>query len=242
MKGGSFKKFFNNIAHNQFVLYVLFGLTLLNLVGYLLQNNLAAIVTFLVIGYATTYFSKNMVNVLLTAIIATNLLAYMGFLKKLDILEGLENQNDSHNSDNSSKKSKTSKKSVQSTKSPDDNSEDSEETDDIFILEEEEPKTQTSKTNKSKTSAFENYNDDLTGETPNVDYAKTVESAFDNLEKILGSDGLDKMTDQTARLASKQEHLIKAMNKMEPLMNSAQKMLNQLQGSFLGGMLGKEDQ
>ena len=93
---------------------------------------------------------------------------------------------------------------------------------------------------KNTTSGFSNLNDDpdLTGSGAKVDYAGTVERAFDNLEKILGSDGIKKMSDDTARLAEKQESLVNAMKNMQPLMDNAQKMLKTIEGTPFAGMIG----
>ena len=93
---------------------------------------------------------------------------------------------------------------------------------------------------KNGPSGFSNLNDspDLTGSGAKIDYAGTVERAFDNLEKILGSDGIKKMSNDTARLADKQESLVSAMKNMQPLMQNAQKMLKSLEGTPFAGMVG----
>ena len=77
-----------------------------------------------------------------------------------------------------------------------------------------------------------------------VDYAKTVENAYDSLEKILGGDGMKKMTGQASKLASQQEGLLKAVEKMEPMMKMAEGMMQKLDsgGNFsklLGGLSKK---
>ncbi|GAG28895.1 unnamed protein product, partial [marine sediment metagenome] len=56
------------------VLYVVLFLAVTNMFGYLLLQNFDAIVFFLVVGFLTSYFSKNMIVVMLVAMISTNFL------------------------------------------------------------------------------------------------------------------------------------------------------------------------
>ena len=73
---------------------------------------------------------------------------------------------------------------------------------------------------------------------PTMNYKGTVENAFNSLEEILGSDGMNKMSADTAKLADKQDQLIEAMNKMGPMMETAQTMMNTLKGFDIGNLLG----
>jgi hypothetical protein len=54
------------------VLYASFFFAIITAANYLLRNNLEAIGIFIIIGFLTTYFSKNMIVVLLTTTILTN--------------------------------------------------------------------------------------------------------------------------------------------------------------------------
>ena len=65
----------DKVLNDKNVLYVVFVLAILNLLGYLLTNNLEAIVFFLMVGFLSTYFSKNMIIVLIIAMISTSLFA-----------------------------------------------------------------------------------------------------------------------------------------------------------------------
>ena len=102
MKGLNMKSLTTNknvklLTHNKFVLYILLAITLVNLITYLGQNNLCAIILFLIIGLVTTKYSKNMVLVLLASIVLTNILVKMGFLGMLGLKEGNENMDASGN-------------------------------------------------------------------------------------------------------------------------------------------------
>ena len=89
MKFGSIQKKIISLTHNKIVLYLLLAFALFNLMSYLGQNNLGAIVLFLIIGFGSTCYTKNMVLVLLMAIFATSLLLNMGFLKLFVMREGM---------------------------------------------------------------------------------------------------------------------------------------------------------
>jgi len=104
------KRFINNksintFTHNKFILYILLLLTLFNLISYLGENNLSAILLFLAVGLISTKYSKNMVIVLLISIIITNIVVKMGFLGMIGIKEGNTGMDDNKtNSDNTENK------------------------------------------------------------------------------------------------------------------------------------------
>jgi hypothetical protein len=223
MKGGTMKKILNNVCHNQVVLYALSILALFNLIGYLIRNNLAAICAFLLIGFGTTQLTKNMIFILSTAIIATELFVMFGLFKPCGVQEGLENKSNKNNSNKN-------------------NSNTAIELDETSVSIEAKPSTSVKDPLTTKKGGKEiGFSDvlvveNLSGGTK-VNYAKTVEDAFESLEKILGSEGMRKMTDDTSRLADKQASLISAMKNMEPLMKTAGSMLEKLEGSSFMNIL-----
>ena len=73
----------------------------------------------------------------------------------------------------------------------------------------------------------------------NVDYASTVEEAYDNLNNILGSDGINNLTKDTQKLMKQQMQLTQAMSNMQPLMESMGPLLQQASG-LLGSMGGSD--
>jgi hypothetical protein len=83
----------SDLLHNKYVLYLSFFFAILTAARYLFNFNLEAIVIFIVIGFLTTYFSKNMIIVLLTTTISTNFI--MMFKNRrtptyYNIMEGME--------------------------------------------------------------------------------------------------------------------------------------------------------
>ena len=79
----------SDILHNKYVLYLSFFFAIVTAAGYLLRNNLEAICIFVIIGFLTTYFSKNMIIVLLVTTIATNFIVLMKN-KNSSMIEGME--------------------------------------------------------------------------------------------------------------------------------------------------------
>ena len=107
---------------------------------------------------------------------------------------------------------------------------------------EDEKKTE-GKNNKESTpdavapASPEEDEEEATGKKPNIDYASTLEKAYDNLDKLLGSDALKQMSDRTQNLAAQQANLMETMKGMEPMMQRAGQMLEGLDVSQMGGMI-----
>jgi hypothetical protein len=88
----------SNIFSNKYVLYISFFFAIVTVANYLLRNNLEAVGIFIIIGFLTTYFSKNMIIVLLTTTVITNFLVMFksrgySMMRGFQNREGLENEN-----------------------------------------------------------------------------------------------------------------------------------------------------
>jgi hypothetical protein len=68
-----------------------------------------------------------------------------------------------------------------------------------------------------------------------IDYASTLEQAYDNIENIIGEDGVRGLTDQTKSLMNQQKQLMDNMKDMGPLLKSAEGFMKQVTG---GGGIG----
>ena len=172
------------------VLYVVLFLAVSNLFGFLMAQNFNGIILFLLSGLISTYFSRNMIVVMLVAMVVSNILSGTNMFRSIQ--EGMENE----------KKDKQG----MSTLSP-------------SSLDDEE---NASKKLKSK---------------PKIDYAGTLESAYDNLDNLLSSDALKNMTSDTQRLAEKQKTLMGNIKKLEPMMQKAGAMLEGLDMQGMQGMI-----
>jgi len=66
-------KTLDNLFNNIYFLYFVSFLAVFNIFAYIIMNNFNAIILFILIGYITYLFSKNMAIVLLVALLLTNL-------------------------------------------------------------------------------------------------------------------------------------------------------------------------
>jgi hypothetical protein len=69
-----------------------------------------------------------------------------------------------------------------------------------------------------------------------IDYASTLEEAYDNIETIIGEEGVRGLTDQTKSLMNQQKELMNNMKDMGPLLKSAEGFMKQITGN--GGIGG----
>jgi len=67
-----------------------------------------------------------------------------------------------------------------------------------------------------------------------IDYASTVEDAYDELNKIIGSDGIQRLTKDTQGLMKQQMELTKAMKDMGPMVDKIEPMMGQLESMMQG--------
>jgi len=100
-------KFINNISttngilHNKILLYAVFIFSLLNLFVFVNTGNYNHVAIFILIGFITSFFSKNMLVILLLSLILTNILKYGSTLN-----EGFEGADGDDNEDEDEKKKK----------------------------------------------------------------------------------------------------------------------------------------
>ena len=178
----------NSLLRDKNMLYIVFASSLLLLVHYLIISNYNAILFFCTTGLLATYFSKNMIIVLLSAILST-------FIFSLLVSKRVEGFDEKEVKNNIKEKLNDNKK---------DN-----EDNNVDELEDNE-------SDKESSSA------------PKIDYAQTLEEAYDNLDKMIGSDGVNNMTTDTTRLAKKQKELMANIEKMGPLFEKATNMLSSI--------------
>ena len=69
----------------------------------------------------------------------------------------------------------------------------------------------------------------------NIDYASTIEDAYEELNNIIGGDGIKKLTQDTQGLMNQQLQLAEAMKGMGPLIKGMAPIMKQAEG-LLGGM------
>lgn len=219
-----------HLITNPLVLKVVAFLALFNVIGYLVLGKINIALYFIVIAILIRYFSKNMTIVLGVPLIIANLLAMKG-----NMLEGMENKHSSNNStsnnNNTSEKQKLINQLVSKQK---DTTQKSEQGLPMQPLEESENTTDNAaQSSGSDQQGFEPGRRKNKGH--NIDYATTVEDAYDELNTILGSDGIQKLTTDTQQLMKQQMKLAEAMKSMGPMMQSLAPMVESLKGMMSDG-------
>lgn len=253
---GSVKSAIMPLLQNKYVLYAVLVIAVLNIIGYLAVKNIDAIAFFILIGLLTIYFTRNMIIILVMCIVATNF--YIGTTRivsgfRSKSVEGLANEEDDEDEpegnanlkdDPPKKKEKnTPMKPLKEKNTP------------LKPLKEKntgmkEPNTKLKKKNgmQNLKPASLNENEDSDGDDDSghanisaskgnrVDYAQTLGQAYDNLQNIIGEDGVQGLTEQTKGLMQQQKVLMDNMKDMEPLLKSAQGFMGQVVGN--GGLAG----
>lgn len=203
----------SKVLTNKMFLYFVFFLAITTVFGYLMTNKLNAVVLFALIGILMYQFSKNMAVVLLVCVLATNLA-----MSSRSIREGLEN------SETPKKKSVPPSSSSNNDPTP-------------IVPVSEEVSNGSEPSDLSGMESMKNKNNKKGG-SGRIDYASTLEEAYDNLDQILGGDGIKNLTNDTQKLMAKQQELFQSMQAMTPMLNQAKQMLEGFDMKSLEGLAG----
>ena len=207
---------------------VVMGLFGLNVFGYIMMNNYDAVILTGIVGIIAKNFVKNITGVLLITTVLVSIL--MVVRRSYNISEGMENSSDADDADADADADDVD---TDDTDDADDADADATMTKNakqfakMVNLKKQLPDGDSEKSSASKKGSGK----------PSIDYASTVEEAYDNLNGILGSKGMSNLTKDTKNLASQQQNLIETMQgmaplmeNMAPLMESAEKMMKNLNG------------
>ena len=210
----------DKLLNDKNVLYVVFALAILNLMGYLLVQNTEAIVFFLIVGFLSTYFSKNMIIVLIIAMVSTSIFTST---RGRYVKEGMRTSREAPKEDADKKEEKSTDSAKKSDKDkkkmPADYEMDKTEDD-----EEDEPEAMSNKSNTKKNR---------------LDYAGNLAEAYNNLQKTIGKGGIKALTGQTETLLNQQKNLMDNIKGMEPFIKTAESFMSKLDLGGINGMLSK---
>jgi hypothetical protein len=199
---------YQKLLTNKYILYLVLFLSGMFLFSLLLAKKLNLIILFSLIGYIIWFYNKNMTIVLGLSLILT-FIANLG----VKVKEGMENED----KDTTTNTTNTTDKKTDDKKNP-------------------EPTTTTTTTPNESKKPIESMNGISGGKRNRIDYASTVEDAYDDLSKILGGDGIKRLTGDTQQLLEQQVQLVDAMKNMTPLIESAKGLLNGLNMDGLNGL------
>jgi len=250
------KSKFEKFLNNRILLNVVVIISFLNLIGYVVLNKTIAIIYFILIGLLTSFFSKNMTVVLLIPLILVNLFVAnsnkWSFNMNMFNREGLENNTSSNtNSETSTSENTTNpnrpiknaiiakKNSLASSTS---NSKQTTTSSSQGLPMTITPMGESEHVNMNADTSGEELGESFevgrskkNAKGYNVDYASTIEDAYDDLNKILGSDGIKRLTSDTQNLMKQQLQLAESMKSMQPLIAGMAPLMQQAQG-LLGSM------
>jgi len=223
------------MLENKYVLYFVLFLAVSNILGFLVMGNITAIIFFSLVAYLTSFFSKNKIVILSIPLVLTSVLMVGARVK-----EGLENAIDSAKkpvadaaatavakaTDTAKKVAKTATDTAKNV---------------VNVAAAATPVTGTEPESESEpVPASASKTDGMTtmyGKKNNrIDYASTIEDAYDDLNKIIGGDGIKRLTDDTQRLMGQQMQLADAMKSMSPLLEQAKTMLQGFDLKNLDGL------
>ena len=245
----------SKILSSSILLRVVFILSFFNIIGYLVYGNFHAIIFFLLVAGLVKYFSRNMILILGIPLFVVNL-----FVMGKSVKEGMENSNSNSNKSNSN--SNNSNNNNSNTNNQNSSQDPSNNTLQNTINKINEkvatkqglpitPVDDTSNNNNNNNNS--NNNNNKVAEESfevgrnkkgnyDIDYASTIEDAYDELNKIIGGDGIKKLTGDTQNLMKQQLQLAEAMKsmgplveQMGPLMQSVGPMIDQAKGLMGSG-------
>ena len=204
-----------NLLQNKYVLYLVLFIAITNILGYLAIEDFRSLMVFIAVAALASHFSKNMIVVLGSALIGTNVLYASSRMR-----EGMKNneEKEEHKKGKKTEGATPAKEITKAVKS-----------------------SRESLQMKAVTTEEDEEEEDDSGvKTDRIDYGATMELAYDNLNKMLGEGGMKNLTKDTQGLMDQQKQLMQQLKDFAPLMEQAGSMLDKLGGmDNLKGLMGK---
>lgn len=229
----SFASEASKLLTNKYFLYFMVFLAATNVLGYLVTNKMNAVIFFALVSLLTYQFSKNMAVVLLVSVITTNFL-----MANKRMREGLENKT----TENAPALNKIEDKdqeiaaalpAVQQAKNNEEvslpiNKSKNNSGEPTPIVD-----TNNADLNKSNETGPQGFGDKMGGKKSSktsstdsrIDYATTINQSYENLDTLLGSENINKLSKDTMQLMSQQQKLFDTMQNMVPVLQGAQNLL-----------------
>uniref|UniRef100_A0A6C0F197 Uncharacterized protein n=1 Tax=viral metagenome TaxID=1070528 RepID=A0A6C0F197_9ZZZZ len=229
----------SDILHNKYVLYLSFFFAIVTAAGYLLRNNLEAICIFVIIGFLTTYFSKNMIIVLLVTTIATNFIVLMKN-RNSSMIEGLETKEDptATSPDGGASSSSESSVNPQATKTH--------EADMAPVASANEVSKSISGKNR-KTEGLSNLSPAPVESEGNSmldlqkgmasGYGAQKEQAYKALASLGGAGAGGSASNFSAETINSQNEMINNLKSIQPILDTAEKFLDKFENSSISKMV-----
>ena len=227
------------VLKNKYVLYILLVIGIVNVLGYIAIQDYNSLALFVVIGLLSSYFSKNMSVNLLVPIIVTSFVAINN-----KVQEGFEegHTEEEHKAEHKEKALQDTIKQISKTAEKAGSVAKKEGCDPACVKGKEECKDGKcvevggfqNNVPPSSPAPVKTDSDESIGDR--IDYAATMEQAYNNLQNMLGKDGMKSITEETKKLVSQQKDLMGTLNSMAPVLNSAKETLSGLNLKDMEGM------
>ena len=236
-------KVVETLLHDKNVLYIVAFLAIMNFFGYVVLRDSYALLIFLSVGFISTYFSKNMTVVLLSTLLLTNFITVLSRMivvnKEGFDATGATTTGATNGSMGGAAAKPVTKPGVTGAGTSSKAASKKVATSSTALTTAQKPnggKVAEAMTELSPASL--DGEDDLPVNN-RVDYAKTLEKAYDNLDGLVGQDGVKGLTSQTNVLMDQQQKLMENMKSMEPLLKTAQSFLDKFESSSMGKLFDK---
>ena len=255
----------SKLLTNKYFLYFIAFLAISNVVGYLVTNKLKAVAFFILVCILAYNFSKNMTVVLIIAIVTTNLMMVNKSMRE-GFREGAENM-DATTTDATTTDTTTVGDPPPPPVTPTDYEANREKLEEKKVqveqkvqkkkneIQSKQATTTTTPTTTTATTttatevetfapAGAGYNGKKRGaiggpaKAARIDYSTTLEQAYENLDKMLGSGGLNNLSADTEKLMAQQERLFGSVQKFLPLIDKAQGMISSLDMDKINSLVG----
>ena len=225
------------LLSSKIILYTVAFVAVLNIIFLITNNDIKSTLFLLVLIAIIHFYNKNMIIVLGGSLVGLYIVQYILYLmnySNYNKMEGLENNDAANTETDKTKQSNHSKTIDKINKNalPTTSSQG-------LVMAPLDPSSEstmnTSDSNAGTDESFEVGRTKKNSNGYNVDYASTVEDAYDELNKILGSDGIKRLTNDTQNLMKQQLQLAESMKSMKPLIDGMTPLMEQAKG-LLGNM------
>lgn len=232
----------SDILHNKYVLYASFFFAIVTAAGYLLSNNLEAICIFVLIGFLTTYFSKNMIVVLLVTTVATNFVVIMRN-KNGSLIEGMEPNEDSKNKMTEEERKKKEEADAKAALGNTAKKADAPAPPEGYVPSQAAPNAEVSMEKVKTAEGLSNLSPAPVGSEGNsmLDLQKGMASGFgdqkEQMYKALASLGGAGAAGTTSKMSSdtlnQQTEMINNLKSIQPILDTAEKFLDKFENSSI---------
>ena len=160
------------ILYNRFVMYLILVLAIADLLFLAVGGELMLVATFLIVGFVTSFFSKNMIVIMTIAMVIVNIIRF-GTGQKF---EGLENEKPSEEEE-AKKKEEEAKKKEEETKKKEEDEKKKEE--DAKKKEEKDDEAKKKMDDKKATEKFTSVSD-----ADKIEFADSIQRIMNGIKEL----------------------------------------------------------